>query len=462
MIRLFRVFIPTSILGLLITEILLISTFYVAAIAWQMGELQLYMLYENGTIRVSIVTASMLLGLYLNDCYVRVRMTSRLVFLQQLCLVIGVAFLLQALLSYGKLDMQMPRQSMLLGSTLCLVLLPLWRIAYGTVTLRMLGAERVLFAGTHPLQMLVADHLKANPEFAMTPVGFVVEDEAARAAVKSYKVLGTLNDLADILRQPVSDRVVFGLSADAPGQAAQRIIEVRQSGHRTENVNRTYETLFGRVSISYLHAADVSYIEGISPGPFTLRLKTVSSWLLAFTGLILFFPILLITAVAVRLSSPGPVLFRQMRAGQNNVPFMLYKFRSMYTNAEAQTGAVWAQENDPRITPVGRFLRKYRLDELPQLFNVLRGEMSIVGPRPERPEFVNVLAAEVPFYMLRLSVKPGITGWAQINYHYGNTIEDAEVKLEYDLYYLKNLSFGLDLYIMFHTVKTILLTRGAY
>jgi len=310
--------------------------------------------------------------------------------------------------------------------------------------------------------MLVADHLKANPEFAMTPVGFVVEDEAARAAVKSYKVLGTLNDLADILRQPVSDRVVFGLSADAPGQAAQRIIEVRQSGHRTENVNRTYETLFGRVSISYLHAADVSYIEGISPGPFTLRLKTVSSWLLAFTGLILFFPILLITAVAVRLSSPGPVLFRQMRAGQNNVPFMLYKFRSMYTNAEAQTGAVWAQENDPRITPVGRFLRKYRLDELPQLFNVLRGEMSIVGPRPERPEFVNVLAAEVPFYMLRLSVKPGITGWAQINYHYGNTIEDAEVKLEYDLYYLKNLSFGLDLYIMFHTVKTILLTRGAY
>lgn len=164
----------------------------------------------------------------------------------------------------------------------------------------------------------------------------------------------------------------------------------------------------------------------------------------------------------MRLTSPGPVLFRQVRAGQNNVPFVLYKFRSMYTGAEAQTGAVWARENDPRVTPVGRFLRKYRLDELPQLFNVLRGEMSIAGPRPERPEFVSVLAAEVPFFMLRLGVKPGITGWAQINYRYGNSIEDAEVKLEYDLYYLKNFSFGLDLYIMFHTIKTILLTRGAY
>ncbi|MBV6467658.1 MAG: hypothetical protein PGMFKBFP_03027 [Anaerolineales bacterium] len=462
MTRLFRVFIPTSILGLLITEILLISALYTAAIAWQMGELQLYMLYENGIIRVSVVTASILLGLYLNDCYVRVRISSRLVFLQQLCLVIGVAFLLQALLSYGRLDVQMPRQSMLLGSILCLMLLPLWRVAYGAVTLRMLGAERVLFAGTHPLQLLVAGHLKANPEFAMTPVGFVVENEAARAAVKSYKVLGTINELADILRRPVCDRVIFGLSADAPGQAAQRIIEVRQSGHRTENVNRAYEALFGRVSISYLHAADVAYIEGISPRPFTLRLQTVFSWLLALAGLILLSPLLLIIAAAVRLTSPGPVLFRQVRAGQNNVPFVLYKFRSMYTGAEAQTGAVWARENDPRVTPVGRFLRKYRLDELPQLFNVLRGEMSIAGPRPERPEFVSVLAAEVPFFMLRLGVKPGITGWAQINYRYGNSIEDAEVKLEYDLYYLKNFSFGLDLYIMFHTIKTILLTRGAY
>jgi exopolysaccharide biosynthesis polyprenyl glycosylphosphotransferase len=179
-------------------------------------------------------------------------------------------------------------------------------------------------------------------------------------------------------------------------------------------------------------------------------------------GLIVLSPVILATAVVVRLSSPGPVLFRQTRTGKNNIPFLLYKFRSMYVDAEARTGAVWAQENDPRVTPVGRALRKYRLDELPQLFNVLRGEMAIVGPRPERPEFIQMLAKEIPFYMQRLAVRPGITGWAQINYRYGNTVEDTVMKLEYDLYYIKNFSPQLDFYVMFHTVKTMLLTRGAY
>jgi lipopolysaccharide/colanic/teichoic acid biosynthesis glycosyltransferase len=171
---------------------------------------------------------------------------------------------------------------------------------------------------------------------------------------------------------------------------------------------------------------------------------------------------MLATALAVRLGSSGPILFRQVRTGRNNQPFVLYKFRSMSEDAEAQTGAIWATENDPRVTPVGRFLRKYRLDELPQLFNVLRNEMAMVGPRPERPEFVNVLAEQIPFYNHRHSVKPGITGWAQINYRYGNSVEDTIVKLEYDLYYIKNFAPQLDFYVMFHTAKTMLLTRGAY
>jgi lipopolysaccharide/colanic/teichoic acid biosynthesis glycosyltransferase len=170
---------------------------------------------------------------------------------------------------------------------------------------------------------------------------------------------------------------------------------------------------------------------------------------------------MLLIAVLVKITSPGPVLFRQTRVGRNNAPFTLYKFRSMLEDAEARTGAVWASKNDPRITPLGRVLRRLRLDELPQFINVLRGEMSIVGPRPERPEFVERLEDQVPFYRQRLRVKPGITGWAQINHKYGDTLEDTVIKLEYDLYYIKNLTPSLDAYILFHTAKVMLLLRGS-
>ena len=220
--------------------------------------------------------------------------------------------------------------------------------------------------------------------------------------------------------------------------------------------------IFGRVPISQMEPTQIVFQEKLAPSTLALQLQAAYSWLLALVGLILLSPVILATALAVRLSSPGPVLFRQTRTGKNNIPFMLYKFRSMYVDAEARTGAVWAQENDPRVTPIGRALHKYRLDELPQLFNVLRGEMAIVGPRPERPEFIQMLAKEIPLYMQRLAVKPGITGWAQINYRYGNTVEDTVMKLEYDLYYIKNFSPQLDFYVMFHTIKTMLLTRGAY
>jgi len=168
-----------------------------------------------------------------------------------------------------------------------------------------------------------------------------------------------------------------------------------------------------------------------------------------------------LTALAVKLSSRGPVLFRQARVGRNGKVFTLYKFRSMWVDAEARTGAVWASKDDPRVTPLGRWLRRLRIDELPQLWNVLRGEMSIVGPRPERPEFVRVLAEKIPYYRQRHCVKPGITGWAQINHKYGDSIEDTITKLEFDLYYIKNMSLSLDAYILFQTVKTMVVQRGA-
>jgi len=186
------------------------------------------------------------------------------------------------------------------------------------------------------------------------------------------------------------------------------------------------------------------------------QLQNIYSFLIALVSLVLTFPLMLLVAVGVKLTSTGPVLFRQKRVGLNGKIFTIYKFRSMVVNAEATTGAVWAKKNDPRVTPFGAVLRKTRLDELPQIFNVLRGDMSVVGPRPERPEFVTVLSEQIPFYRQRHVVKPGVTGWAQINHKYGDTIEDTIIKLEYDLYYIKNLSPSLDLYIIFDTLKVML------
>jgi exopolysaccharide biosynthesis polyprenyl glycosylphosphotransferase len=188
---------------------------------------------------------------------------------------------------------------------------------------------------------------------------------------------------------------------------------------------------------------------------------TAINVVMSAVGVVAATPIMLLTALAVRLTSKGPVLYRQLRVGLDGRPFTLYKFRSMRADAEAETGAVWASKDDPRVTPLGRIIRKLRIDEIPQLFNVLKGEMSVVGPRPERPEMVQSLSEKIPYYRHRHCVRPGITGWAQVNYKYGDTLEDVIRKLEYDLYYIKNMSLSLDNYIIFLTIKATLLSRGS-
>jgi exopolysaccharide biosynthesis polyprenyl glycosylphosphotransferase len=241
----------------------------------------------------------------------------------------------------------------------------------------------------------------------------------------------------------------------------EQLLQLRLSGVHIEEAAVTFETLFHRVSTLDLRPSQLIFSTELGPRPQSVALQSVYSWLLGLIGMLVTLPIMGLTAVLVRATSPGPALFRQTRVGLGGSTFTLFKFRSMYQDAEARTGAVWATRDDPRITPLGRWLRRLRLDELPQLFNVIRGEMSVVGPRPERPEFVEVLQERIPFYVQRHCIKPGITGWAQINHKYGDTIEDSLKKLEYDLYYIKNLALSLDAYIIFHTAKTMLLGRGA-
>jgi exopolysaccharide biosynthesis polyprenyl glycosylphosphotransferase len=215
------------------------------------------------------------------------------------------------------------------------------------------------------------------------------------------------------------------------------------------------------VATRNLRPADLLFSADFQPNSFNMAVQSLYSLVLGAAGLVLALPLMAVLALLVKLTSPGPVLYRQKRVGLRGKTFELYKFRSMYIDAEARTGPVWARQGDPRVTPVGRWLRRFRLDELPQFFNVVRGDMSLVGPRPERPEFCKVLEEQIPFYAQRHVVKPGVTGWAQINHTYADSFEDSIVKLEYDLYYIRNLAPSLDAYIVFHTLKVMLLSRGA-
>jgi exopolysaccharide biosynthesis polyprenyl glycosylphosphotransferase len=277
-------------------------------------------------------------------------------------------------------------------------------------------------------------------------------------------LLGDTGKLVRLSRQYGIDEIILApeLERDLARDAREVFLDCRELGLRINNLAHVYERLTGRLPVDYarydlqllLTPADTlgSRLYGAA--------KRVLDIVLALVGLVMLGLILPVVAVANALKSPGPLFYRQERVGKGGRPFTLIKLRSMVTDAERCSGAVWCGEADPRITPVGRFLRKTRLDEAPQLFNVLRGEMSLVGPRPERPHFVGQLARTFPIYRARHAVKPGITGWAQVHHEYGDSIEDARIKLEYDLFYVKHAKLYLDLLILLHTVRVVLGLKG--
>jgi exopolysaccharide biosynthesis polyprenyl glycosylphosphotransferase len=236
---------------------------------------------------------------------------------------------------------------------------------------------------------------------------------------------------------------------------------LKNRGVQVQDGNDVYESITGKVPIESIRLSWLLFSPGSHSSGIFLVYKRFASVVISIIGLLLSLPLLPFVVMAIKLSSPGRVLYSQNRVGRDDRIFRCYKFRTMRSDAEADTGPTWAEDDDPRITPVGRFLRRTRIDEIPQLLNVLKGDMSLVGPRPERPEFVAALNEKIPYYHLRHSVRPGITGWAQILYKYGSSVEDAKEKLRYDLYYIKNRSVGLDLLIFLNTIKIVLVGRGA-
>ena len=459
MIRLFRVFIPASVVALLLSEIFLVLACYAAVCLIILGpDAGFYLFGEGNYWKLLLVTGCIILGLYFQDLYTDLRITSRILLAQQVCLSVGCSLLFMAFLGYLKPDFMLGRWLMVAGSVVVILILPFWRIFFWTYIIGTLRSERVLLLGNSSLLGEVIARLLEKPEFGYSILGYLCETEPCGFPVPC---LGSLTDLRAVCEQHRPTRIVVGMAERRNRLPVQDLLEIRFGGVIIEDAADTYEIAMRRVCSSKIQPSQLIFSSMLGPRPQAIAIQNFYSLLIGVIGLVLSSPLMLLTAVAVKLSSKGPVLYRQHRVGATGRVFTLYKFRSMYADAESRTGAVWATVDDPRVTPIGRWLRKLRLDELPQFWNVVKGDMAIVGPRPERPEFVELLAQQIPYYRQRLAVKPGITGWAQINHKYGDTALDAMIKLEYDLYYIKHVAPALDFYIIFHTVKVMLLSRGA-
>ncbi len=466
MSRLFRVFVPVSVIGLIFSEFLLILLCYITG-AWLVRfinpdlEIGIFLTDDGGLIKIIVVTVCLLAGLYFQDLYSSFRVKSVSVLFQQLCLVCGFAFLIQALFAYARRpEWSLPRWAMIFGSLLVITIIPAWRYFYGNVVVRALATQRILFLGTSAVIQEIAAHLVTHPEVGIRILGYIDTGDSERG-LPGGTIVGCLDDLRRVAGELKPDLIVVGLTERRQEMPMADMLHLRFQGVRFEEADVTFEAIFGRVLTRQIRLSQLIFSAGLGPRKNSVFWHSVYSTVLAIALFIVAAPIMLILAIIVKATSPGPVLHRQARVGLNDAPFTVYKFRSMYVNAESGTGPVWAKRNDPRVTGPGKWMRRLRLDELPQLLNVLRGDMSLVGPRPERPEFVSSLAKQIPYYSYRHCVKPGITGWAQINYKYGDTVNDAIMKFEYDLYYIKNLAVSLDMYILFHTLKVMLFSETA-
>jgi len=359
-------------------------------------------------------------------------------------------------------NLQLGRSIFLFHLLLGPLLLALGRLGFADILAHGNFKEKVLIVGSGHLAKLVGRHLMAHHDPGFEVVGFIDSDPGRIGApVINPKVIGIPQQIPAIVQSHNVKKVIIALSERRGKLPMEPLLACKVRGVEVLDGQSFYERLTGKIVLEGLNPSWLIFSEGFSRERLTLLAKRISDMMSATIGLVITAPLLLVLAALIRLDSPGPVLYRQQRVGEGQLPFTLLKLRSMQADAEADGSPVWAVHDDPRTTRIGRIMRKLRLDELPQMINVLKGEMSFVGPRPERPEFVATLAHKVPYYNLRHSVKPGITGWAQVRCPYGASVEDTIEKMRYDLYYIKNLTLWLDLLVLIETVKIVLFRKGA-
>jgi sugar transferase (PEP-CTERM system associated) len=448
-------------LGLIVCEtIVIVGAVYLAAYL-RLGSRD-WIFLEWDLPKALLIAGVTQLSLYFADLYdFRVIGDRRELFMRAVQS-LGATSLILALTYYWFPDLVIGRGVFILAAGMVVTLVFGWRIAFEWTNRRVGPHERLLLVGTGEGAVRLARELYERTNLGVEIVGFIDPDPSrVGAPVINPGVIGTVEDIPAIVRARGVDQVVVSLS-DARGKLPMdKLLEMKLDGVRFEHLASVYEKYTGKIAVDNLRPSWLIFSDGFRKSRRQDAAKRALDFGLAAVGLVLAVPLVALSALAIRLSSSGPVFYQQERVGQHGRVFTIHKLRSMQPDAEKVTGAVWASAGDARVTKVGRWLRRTRLDELPQLWNVLCGHMSFVGPRPERPEFVSSLTRDIPYYGQRHTVRPGLTGWAQVRYTYGASVEDALQKLQYDLYYIKNRSLAFDLFILAKTVKTVLMGKGA-
>lgn len=350
-----------------------------------------------------------------------------------------------------------------LGSVAFLIVfISSWRIVYSVVLKSGFMNQNIIILGSGDIAQSIVNKISSDIDCGYFVSAHMKEGSRDQGGGGvSVSAENGYEGLVDMAKGLDVKRIVVAIFERRGAFPTQELLNCRVAGIEVIEGESFYEKLTGKIVVSQIKPAWLIFSNGFKQSFLRLFMKRFEDLVFSILLSIVFMPVILLVALLVKLDSKGPVLFSQDRLGKDKKPYKVYKFRSMVTDAEKKSGPVWAQDQDDRITRFGHFIRKTRLDELPQLFNVLKGEMSFVGPRPEREHFVNELEKQIPFYRERFSTKPGLTGWAQVNYGYGANMEDAVEKLNYELFYIKNMSIMMDLVIIFRTVKTVLFGEGA-
>lgn len=445
--------------ALLVAAVILSSILIVGTDAWDL-------LTDNGGIlRVLLIVVVCQISLHYVDLYDLRTISGPRDLIVRLLRAIGATSLILGIAYWLFPLWIIDRGVFLLSAGLAVSLVMAWRSSFEWLMQHLAPRERLLLVGTGPAAVVLARELfERRMELGVDIVGFVDPDPArVGAPVINPGVVGTIDDIPGLTARMRVDRVVVSLSDERGKLPMGKLLDVRlQSGVLFDHLASVYEEYTGKIALENLRPSWLIFSTGFRKGRLLMATKRAFDLFASVAGLVLASPLMAVTALILKFESPqDPVLYHQERVGLNGRVFTIHKFRTMRTDAEAGTGPVWSTANDTRVTRVGRFMRKTRLDEIPQLWNVLIGDMSLIGPRPERPAFVEQLTEKIPYYGQRHVIKPGVTGWAQVRYSYGASVEDAIEKMQYDLYYVKNLSLMFDLLIVLETIKTVVLRRGA-
>jgi sugar transferase (PEP-CTERM system associated) len=416
---------------------------------------------RQGFLKAALATLFCLAAFYLFDLYDFVVMHDRRELVLRLIQALGLGWVALALAFYAFPQLMLGRGISLISLPLALGLMVSWRISIHWLLGHPDFGEKILIVGSGSLAVELAREMLERPDAGYRIAGFVGTDpELLGKSLINPRVIGLTSELDDVVRRENIDRIIVAMGERRGQLPTNELLQLSLAG--TVNIEEGasfYERVTGRVSLNMIRPSWLIFSSRGRQARISGIVRNLVHRLVALIGGVLSLPIAIATAILIKLDSRGPIFYKQERVGKNGAPFKVMKFRSMRTDAE-KAGPVWASQDDDRTTRVGKIIRKLRIDEIPQFWNILRGEMDFVGPRPERPHFVSQLAEEIPYYEQRHLIAPGLTGWAQIKYPYGASIEDARQKLQYDLYYIKNQSLMLDVTIMFETIKIILFGRG--